>query len=222
MTGRLLVDLLQLYSDKEFRKQVTKGIRNDVVRTFWQDEFAHYPDRMRAEAVAPILNKIGALLTDPRLFNILVKPKVDISFRRLMDEGRVLVVNLAKGRLGEDGASVLGGLIVSTIGLAALSRADERVSARRPFFLYVDEFQSFTTLSFANMMAELRKYGVGLVLAHQHLHQLEPDIQHAVLAMRGRSYRFAWGRRMPPCLRPSFSQRLGCWTCCALRIGTSI
>ena len=183
--GSTLPDILRLYTDKEFRKQVTSRVRNDIVRAFWTEEFAHYPDRLRAEAVAPIQNKLGALLTDPRLYNILVEPKVDIHFRALMDEGGVLLVNLAKGRLGEDGAGVLGGLIVSTIGLAALSRAEVPQDLRRPFFVFVDEFQTFTTLSFVNMMAELRKYGVGLTLAHQHLHQLEPDIRHAVLGNAG-------------------------------------
>ena len=191
--GSSLPDIVRLYTDKGFRKQVTSRVRNDVVRAFFTEEFAHYPDRLRAEAVAPIQNKLGALLTDPRLYNILVEPTVDIHFRKLMDEGGVLLVNLAKGRLGEDGASVLGGLIVSTIGLAALSRADEPAGERRPFFLYVDEFQSFTTLSFVNMMAELRKYGVGLTLAHQHLHQLEPDVRHAVLGNAGTLISFRVG-----------------------------
>jgi len=191
--GSTLPDIVRLYTDKEFRKQVTSRVRNDVVRAFWTEEFAHYPDRLRAEAVAPIQNKLGALLTDPRLFNVLVTPAVDIHFRKLMDEGGVLLVNLAKGRLGEDGASVLGGLIVSTVGLAALSRADEPAHTRQSYFLYVDEFQTFTTLSFVNMMAELRKYGVGLTLAHQHLHQLEPDIRHAVLGNAGTLISFRVG-----------------------------
>lgn len=98
-----------------------------------------------------------------------------------MDEGGVLLVNLSKGQLGEDSATTLGGLLVSTIGLAALSRAEMPAEERHPFFLHVDEFQSFTTLSFVNMLSELRKYGLGLTLAHQHFHQLEPDVRHAVL-----------------------------------------
>jgi energy-coupling factor transporter ATP-binding protein EcfA2 len=188
-----LPDILRLYTDKAFRKEVVAGIRNETVRTYWTDEFAHYPDRMRAEAVAPIQNKLGALLTDPRLYNVLVAHKTDIRFRTLMDEGQVLIVNLAKGRLGESGAAVLGGLLVSTIGLAALSRAETPAASRRPFFLYVDEFQSFTTLSFVNLMAELRKYGVGAVLANQHLHQLEPEIRHAVLGNAGTLISFRVG-----------------------------
>ena len=110
-----------------------------------------------------------------------------------MDEGKILLVNLAKGQLGEDSSTTLGGLLVSTIGLAAISRADMPAQTRRPFFLYVDEFQEFTTLSFVNMLSELRKYGLGLTLAHQHFHQLEPDILHAVLGNAGTLISFRVG-----------------------------
>ncbi|HEY9715658.1 MAG TPA: type IV secretory system conjugative DNA transfer family protein, partial [Chroococcales cyanobacterium] len=140
-----------------------------------------YPARLRAEACAPIQNKLGALLSDPTLYRILVEPEIDIRFRSVMDEGKVLLVNVSKGRLGEDSALIMGSLVVSTLGLAAFSRAERPASERKPFFVYLDEFQNFTTLMLANMMSELRKYGVGLTLAHQHLHQLEPDIRHAVL-----------------------------------------
>ena len=179
--GSTLTDILRLYADKRFRQSVTAGIRNETVRRFWKHEFENYHFRMRSDAVAPIQNKLGALLSDPMLHRVLVAPAHDLHFRSMMDEGRVLLVNLSKGEIGEDSALVLGSLIVSTIGLAAFTRADMPASDRRPFFLYVDEFQNFTTLAFANMMSELRKYGVGLTLAHQHLHQLEPDIRHAVL-----------------------------------------
>lgn len=178
--GSALPDVLRLYADKTFRKQVVHGIRNNVVRAFWLNEFAKYGDRWRAETVAPIQNKLGALLTDPRLYRVLVVPERPIAFRALMDGGGMLVANLAKGRLGEDSTNVLGSLIATTIGLAALSRAEESAEVRRPFFLYIDEFQTFTTLAFANMMPELSKYGVGLTLAHQYLHQLDEEVRHAV------------------------------------------
>jgi len=176
-----LPDILRLYSDDDFRKEIVGGIRNQVVKDFWKYEFNEYPARLRAEACAPIQNKLGALLSDPTLYRILVEPEIDLRFRSLMDEGKVLLVNVSKGRLGEDSALILGSLIVSTLGLAAFSRAERTASERKPFFVYLDEFQNFTTLMLANMMSELRKYGVGLTLAHQHLHQLEPDIRHAVL-----------------------------------------
>ncbi|MBU1538358.1 MAG: type IV secretion system DNA-binding domain-containing protein [Alphaproteobacteria bacterium] len=191
--GSRLPDILRLYSDETYRKQIAGGVRNTVVRRFWTHEFAQYPDRLRAEACAPIQNKLGALLTDPRLYRVLVAPQRCIRFRGIMDEGGTLVVNLGKGRLGEDGAALLGGFIASTIGLAALSRAEAPAESRRPFFLYIDEFQSFTTLAFVNMLTEMRKYGVGLTLAHQHLHQLEPDIRHAVLGNVGTVISFRVG-----------------------------
>lgn len=183
--GSTLPDILSLYTDKDYRAAIVKEIRNPVVKTFWEAEFEPWPARYRAEAVAPVQNKLGALLSDPRLYRLLVEPKVDLRFRAIMDEGRGLIVNLDKGRLGEDGARIVGGLIVSTIGLAAYSRSGLPPLARTPFYLHVDEFQSFTTLAFAGMMSELRKYGVGLTLAHQHLFQLEPEIRHAVLGNAG-------------------------------------
>ena len=191
--GSVLPDILRLYADNAFRKGVISSIRNDVVRTFWLHEYSKYQDRWRAETVAPIQNKLGALLTDPRLYHALVTPERPISFRRLMDGGGALLVNLSKGRLGEDGANVLGSLIVATISLAALSRAEAPASSRRPFFLSVDEFQTFTTLSFANMMPELRKYGVGLTLAHQHLFQLKEEIRQAVFGNAGTIVSFRLG-----------------------------
>jgi type IV secretory pathway TraG/TraD family ATPase VirD4 len=176
-----LVDILRLCDNETFRKGVARQIRNKTVQRFWQKEFENYPARLRAEACAPIQNKLGALLSDPTLHRILVAPEIDMHFRRMMDEGQVLLVNVSKGRLGEDSALVLGSLIVSTLGLAAFSRAESNPEDRRPYFIYMDEFQSFTTLMLANMMSELRKYGVGLVLAHQYMDQLEVDIRHAVL-----------------------------------------
>jgi hypothetical protein len=207
--GSRLPDILRLYVDQAFRRSVAARIRNPVVRQFWQQEFEGYHPRQQAEATAPIQNKLGALLADPMLYRVLVKPAVDLHFRRLMDEGRILLVSLSKGQIGEDSAMVLGGLIVSTLGLAALSRADLTPSERRPFHLYVDEFQTFTTLSFATMMAELRKYGLGLTLANQYLHQLEPDILHALLANAATLISFRVGAEDAPVLAREFQPTFG-------------
>jgi type IV secretory pathway TraG/TraD family ATPase VirD4 len=190
--GSTLPDILRLYTDQEYRKALVRGIKNPVVRRYWTHEFEKYQDRQRAEAVAPIQNKLGALLSDPRLYRILVAAPIDLRFRSLMDEGHVLLVNLSKGQIGEDACMLLGGVLVSALGLAALSRADNRTS-RRPFHLFVDEFQTFTTLAFVSMMAELRKYGVGLTLAHQHLDQLDGELRHAVLGNAGTLIAFRMG-----------------------------
>ena len=195
-----LADILRLYRDETWRKEVAGGIRNETVRRFWRYEFEKYHYRQRADMVAPIQNKLGALLSDPTLNRILVNPQSDLKLRSIMDEGKVLLVNAAKGRLGEDSSLVLGALIVSTLGLAAFSRAESDAATRRPFFIYIDEFQNFTTLMLANMMSELRKYGVGLTLAHQHMHQLEPDIRHAVLGNAGTLISFRVGPEDAPIL----------------------
>jgi type IV secretory pathway TraG/TraD family ATPase VirD4 len=175
-----LADLLTLFRDETFRKNAAKNCTNRQVRDFWLLEFPKYA-RFSAEAVAPIQSKVSAFLSDPTLCRVLTTPRQPIQIRKLMDDGKILLVNLAKGKLGEDSAALLGGLLVTTIGLAAFSRADIPEKDRRAHWLYVDEFQSFTTLSLANMLSELRKYKVGMTLAHQYLHQLDPDIRHAVL-----------------------------------------
>ncbi|HEX3886582.1 MAG TPA: DUF87 domain-containing protein [Phenylobacterium sp.] len=207
--GSTLPDLLRLYADKDFRMEITAHVRNGVVRRYWRDEFAHYPDRYRLEVVAPIQNKLGALLSDPTLYRILVGPHEPLRFRQIMDEGGILIVNLAKGQLGEDSAATLGGLLVSTLGLAALSRADMAAEERRPFYAYIDEFQSFTTLAFANLLAEVRKYGLSLTLAHQYLDQLEPEVRSAVLGNAGTLAAFRLGAEDAAALAPEFAPVFG-------------
>ena len=191
-------DLLLVLSDREFRKELVKSIRNETVRTFFEKEFERYTFGYRSDGIAPIQNKVGAFLADPVLNRILTSSESDISIRGAMDEGRVLLVNLAKGRLGEDSSSLLGGLLVTTIGLAAFSRADMPAQERRDFFVYVDEFQSFTTLAVTNMLSELRKYRVGFTIGHQYLHQLEPDVRHAVLGNVGTLICFRLGAEDAP------------------------
>lgn len=199
-----LPDILRLFSDKPYRRGVVAGIRSPVVRSYWRSEFEKYGDRQRAEMIAPIQNKLGGLLTDPRLYRLMVTPEIPISFRQMMDEGRILIANLSKGRLGEESANILGSMMVATIANAALSRSEEPIASRRPFFLYVDEFQTFTTLAFATMMPELRKMGVGLVLAHQHLHQLDDHVRHAVLGNAGTLISFRLGAEDGSVMRKEF------------------
>ena len=191
--GANFPDMLRLLADRTFCREVTANLSNPTVKAFWRQEFEKYSYRYRADSIAPIQSKVGAFLADPTLHRILVNPEKPLRLRRIMDEGKILIVNLAKGRIGEDSAALLGALLVTTIGLAAFSRADMPERDRKPFFLYIDEFQTFTTLSLANMTSELRKYGVGLILAHQHLHQLELDVRHAVLGNVGTLISFRVG-----------------------------
>jgi len=188
-----IADTLRLFRDSAYRKEVAEGAQNRQVRDFWLHEFPNYSYRYRAEALAPIQNKVGAFLAIPSIARIVGDAPTPISLRRLMDEGKILLVNLARGKLGEDATALLGGLLVTNIGLAAFSRADIPADGRRLFFVYLDEFQYFTTLSVANMIAELRKYGVGLVLANQYLAQLSDDVRHAVLGNAGTIISFRVG-----------------------------
>src|SRR5437764_4633704 len=199
-----LHDVLRIFSDNEFRKKIGKSLRNETVRIFLEKEFERFSFGYRADGTAPIQNKVGAFLADPLLNRILTVAPQDLHIRQIMDRGNVLLVNLAKGRIGEDSSSLLGALLVTTIGLAAYSRADAPAASRRDFFVYIDEFQTFTTLSVANMLAELRKYRVGFTIAHQYLHQLEPDIRYAVLGNAGTLIAFRVGAEDAPYLVREF------------------
>jgi type IV secretory pathway TraG/TraD family ATPase VirD4 len=186
-------DVLRLYADKAFRNRIVGNTANEQVRNFWRREYPKYTYRYQAEAIAPIQNRVGAFLADKRLYRFFVEPERPLRFRQLMDEGKILIVNLAKGQIGTDSASLAGGLIITAISLAAFSRAALPENERNPFYVYVDEFQTFTTLAVANMTAELRKYGIGLVLAHQYFHQLETDVRYAVLGNAGTLISFRVG-----------------------------
>jgi Type IV secretion-system coupling protein DNA-binding domain len=188
-----LADILRLMDNPAFRRIAASHVQNAQVRNFWLREYESYPARFRAEAIAPIQNKVGAFLADPILNAIVTQPKSAFDLRRIMDEGRILLVNLAKGKIGEDVAALLGALLVSRIGLTGLARADVPEKERRDFYLYADEFQSFTTLSFTNMMSELRKYRVNLILAHQYLSQLDEQVRDAILGNVGSIISFRLG-----------------------------
>lgn len=183
--GSDLSDILKLLTNKTFRNRIVRGLENKQVKYFWEKEYAKYSEPFRLNAIAPIQNKVGAFLTDPNVRKILIAPEKDLSFRQIMDEAHILLVNLAKGQIGEDAAGLLGGLLVTTIALAAFSRQDTPESQRTDFHLYMDEFQNFTTLSVAEMASELRKFHLSLVLAHQFLNQIEPEIRDAILGNSG-------------------------------------
>src|SRR5215510_5252976 len=188
-----LADVLRLLDDHAFRRDVCSGVYNSQVRDFWLREYENYPLRLRAEAIAPIQNKVGAFLTDPLLNRILTQKKCAFDLSLVMDERKILLVNLAKGKIGADVSALLGALLVTKIGLAGLSRADVPEETRRDFYLYLDEFQNLATLSLANMLSELRKYRVNMVLSHQYLSQLDPQVKDAILGNTGTIISFRLG-----------------------------
>jgi Helicase HerA, central domain/TraM recognition site of TraD and TraG len=191
--GATLLDVPRMLDDPTFRAHVLALVQNAQVRRFWLREYQNYPARFRAEAIAPIQNKVGEFLVNPILRRIVGQPKSALNLRQMMDEGKILLVNLAKGKIGEDTAALLGAMLVTKISLAALSRAELPEAGRRDFHLYVDEFPSFTTSAFASMLAEMRKYRVGLVLAHQYLSQLEEPVRDAILGNVGTMIAFRTG-----------------------------
>lgn len=188
-----LADVLRLLSDRDFRRNAMTYVVNVNVREFWLREYESYPARFRIEAIAPIQNKVGAFLANPILSGILTQSRSAFNLRQVMDDSRILLVNLAKGKIGEDSAGLLGALLVSRIGLAALSRAEMSEESRRDFHVYLDEFQNFTTLSLANMLSELRKYRISLILAHQYLSQLDLQVRDSILGNVGSMISFRLG-----------------------------
>lgn len=183
--GATLADILKLLSDRDFRKKVIPFIQNKQIKEFWTKEFDKYPERFKIEAISPIQNKVGAFLSHPLLQKILTNPEKPLNLRKIMDEGKILLVNLAKGSIGEDTSNLLGSLLISRFDLAALSRSNVPEEEREDYTLYLDEFHNFTTQSLVLMLSELRKYRLSLVLAHQYLTQLEPSIKDAVLGNVG-------------------------------------
>jgi len=203
-----LADVLRLLSDETYRKNAAERVANSQVRSFWLREYESYTRTFRIEAIAPIQNKVGAFLSDPTLSRIITQPKSSFDLRRIMDEGKILLVNLAKGRIGEDTAALLGSLLVARIGLSALSRADMPESERKDFWVYLDEFHSFTTLSIANMLSELRKYRTGMILANQYLSQIAPAVRDAILGNTGTIITFRLGATDAGILEKEFAPEI--------------
>lgn len=188
-----LLDLPRLLTDREFRKRVLQSVTHQQVREFWVFEFDKYSAWLRSEAISPILNKIGQFLTSIPLRNIVGQKENTFNLRKVMDEGKILIVNLAKGKIGEDNSSLLGAMMVTKIQLAALSRADLSENKRRHFNLYVDELHNFVTLSFADILSEARKYGLNLVLVHQYIEQLDKKVKAAIFGNVGTLISFRVG-----------------------------
>lgn len=188
-----LLDIPLLLTDKDFRGRIIGRITNQNVQNFWLLEFEKYSAWLRSEATAPVLNRVGQFLSTPLIRNIVGQPKSTFDLRAAMDEGKILIANLAKGKVGEDNCSLLGSMLVTKLQLAALSRADMPVETRRPFNLFIDEIHSFLTLSFADILSEARKYKLYLVMSHQYIEQLDEKIRAAIFGNIGTIISFKVG-----------------------------
>ena len=200
-----MLDITRMLTDKNFRKETLGYCRDTVVLQFWNVEFASWNDKFVAEAVAPVLNKVGAFTANPIIRNIIGQPKSTFNIRQIMDEGRILIVNLSKGLIGEDNAAILGSFLVTKIQLAAMSRSDiPDIRDRRPFYLYVDEFQNFATDSFATILSEARKYGLNLTVANQYISQMNETVRDAVFGNVGTMISFRVSADDAPILAKQF------------------
>ncbi len=202
-----LLAIPRMLTDMAYRQRVLRHAIDPVNISFWKNEFDSWNDRFRTEAIAPVLNKINRFLASPAIRNILGQTKNTIDLRRVMDERQLFIANLSKGLLGEGHANLLGALLVSSFQLAAQSRADIEESERAEFYLYADEFQNFATDSFATILSESRKYGLGLILAHQYLDQLPDSLRASVLGNTGSTIAFRTGGADAAVLEREYDQK---------------
>ena len=203
-----MLDITHMLTDKKFREKVLEQVTDTVVLQFWRVEFASWNDRFVAEAIAPVLNKVGAFVANPIIRNIIGQPKSTFNIREIMDQGKILIVNLNKGLIGDDNAAILGALMVTKIQLSAMSRSDiPNIEDRRPFYLYVDEFQNFATDSFAVILSEARKYGLNLTVANQYVSQMSESVRNAVFGNVGTIISMRVSAEDAPLLATQFAPR---------------
>ncbi len=193
--GATLVDILALLSNADYRKKVVRSLSDQVLRDFWEKEYAKMPDRLKAEAISPIQNKVGQFVTSKMIRNIIGKTKSSIDLEQIMNEGKILILNLSQGKLGEDNTALLGAMIITQLQLAAMNRSFIKESDRKDFFMYVDEFQNFATNSFIKILSEARKYRLSLTLANQYIEQLDEEVRRAIFGNVGTLVSFVVGAR---------------------------
>jgi len=180
-----LLGVNRMLSDVEYRKKVIEKVTDPVIKAFWVQEYSRYTQRYEVEATAAIQNKVGQFVSAPIIRNIIGQVKSSIDMRKIMDEGKILIMDLSKGRIGEDNSRLLGALMITKLQLAAMQRVDIPEEKRKDFFLYIDEFQNFATSSFISILSEARKYRLALILGHQYITQMEEEVRDAVFGNVG-------------------------------------
>lgn len=205
--GSTLLGINRLFSDESYRSKVLENVRDPIVKQFWVMEYASYSEKFASEAVAAVQNKVGQFLSASIIRNIVAQEKSTINIRSIMDGQKILLVNLSKGRIGEDNSRLLGGMLISKIQIAAMERVDMPERERKDFYLYVDEFQNFATESFATILSEARKYRLNLIVAHQYIAQLEEEVCDAVLGNVGTIVSFRIGGPDAEVLEKEFMPR---------------
>jgi len=188
-----MLGITRILQDRDFRRKVVRKIEDPIVKAFWEKEFEVMQDRMRVEAISPILNKVGQFLASPIIRNIVGQPKSTVDLRFAMDRGKIIIVNLSKGKLGEDNSQLLGSMLITKFQIDAMSRANIPEKERKDFYLYVDEFQNFATDSFATILSEARKYKLNLTMANQYIAQMPDEVRDAVFGNVGSILSFQVG-----------------------------
>lgn len=194
--GSTLLGVNRMLSDKEYRKKVVDNIKDTSVKAFWVDEFGKWTEKFIAEAIPAIQNKVGQFTSNPLVRNLLGQSQSSFDIRKIMDEKKIMIINLSKGRVGEGNANLIGSMLITKIYLSAMSRADRNeneLAKLPPFYLYVDEFQSFANKSFADILSEARKYKLSLNIAHQYIEQMEEEVRDAVFGNVGTMIAFRVG-----------------------------
>lgn len=191
--GSTLVQVPEILTNRKFREKVVASIDDPVLKNFWLKEYNAMGERLQAEAISPILNKVGQFISSPTIRNIIGHPNSTVDLEELMNDGKILILNLSQGRLGEDNAALLGAMFITKIQLAAMNRVGIKEEERRDFYLYVDEFQSFATTSFIKILSEARKYRLNLCLANQYIGQVPEDVQKAIFGNVGTLMAFLVG-----------------------------
>jgi len=194
--GATLLGVNRMFADKNYRKKVVANITDVSVKAFWEDEYAKYSDKFATEATAAIQNKVGQFISNPLVRNIIGQPKSSFDIRKMMDEKKIIIINLSKGLVGEANANLLGSFLITKIYLASMSRADVsqvEMTKLPNFYLYVDEFQSFANESFAGILSEARKYKLNLTIAHQYIEQMTEEVREAVFGNVGTMITFRVG-----------------------------
>ena len=206
--GTTLLGVNRMLSDKAYRNEIVSHVQDPSVKSFWVKEFANYTERQAAEAVPAIQNKVGQFTANPLIRNMIGQPASSFDFRKAMDEGKIIIINLSKGRIGDENMKLLGGLLVTKIYLAAMSRADvsDRVVKMLPhFYLFVDEFQNFANASFSDILSESRKYKLNLTIAHQYIEQMDENVRAAVFGNVGTMIVFRVGATDAESLEKEFA-----------------
>ncbi|MFZ3068950.1 MAG: NUDIX domain-containing protein [Microgenomates group bacterium] len=191
--GATLLDVPRLLTNKPFREEYLLAVQDPVLHNFWHDEYDKYSEKFQSEAISPILNKVGQFITSPTIRDIISHPTSTVDFEDLMNNGKIIILNLPQGKIGEDNAALLGAMFISQIQIAAMNRANMAETERKDFFLYVDEFQNFATTSFIKILSEARKYRLNLILANQYTAQLPIEIQDAIFGNAGTLISFVVG-----------------------------